>query len=431
MKINLLVVDDVKENLYALEVLLEELEVSHEDYNGLNIFTALSGEECLKIVLKQNIDLILLDIRMPEMDGFEVAHFLKSSKKTAHIPIVFLTAEFKSEEFIEKGYKVGALDYFTKPIEKFQFLNKMTLYIDLFLSKKIQKKEFDDTLLTYMELMDKHIISSDTDLTGKITRVTDAFCEISGYGKEELMGQNHKILRHEDTSFDLYQNLWKTITEDNIWKGQIKNKNKSGEDYWIEILISPKFDKKQTKIGYTAIMHDITSKKRLEIISITDPLTGLYNRRHFNFIASNLIQNDLEDNFLCFALIDIDCFKKYNDTYGHVAGDGALERVSNVFKNFIKRDSDYCFRLGGEEFCIVFVSKCEKKAYDFIVKIKKEVESLKIEHKKNSASKYLTISVGFNCKKTKDIKSLENLYNETDELLYEAKESGRNRVVSI
>ena len=123
---------------------------------------------------------------MPEMDGFEVAKFLKSSKKTSHIPIVFLTAEFKSEEFINKGYKLGALDYFIKPIEEFQFLNKMSLYINLFLAQKIQQKEFDDTLSEYRKLMYNHIISSDTDIDGKIIHVSQAFCDITGYSKQEL-----------------------------------------------------------------------------------------------------------------------------------------------------------------------------------------------------------------------------------------------------
>ncbi len=109
MKINLLIVDDIAENIYALEVLFEELEIESRDFTGLNIFRAQTREEVLRITLKEKIDLILLDVHMPGMDGFQVAEFLKMSKKTADIPIVFLTAEYKSDEFVNKVYKVGAV----------------------------------------------------------------------------------------------------------------------------------------------------------------------------------------------------------------------------------------------------------------------------------------------------------------------------------
>ncbi|QOY51378.1 hybrid sensor histidine kinase/response regulator [Candidatus Sulfurimonas baltica] len=129
MVINILAVDDIEANLYSLESLLTENKLHTKK---INVIKALSGEEALKIVLVQDIDLILLDIQMPGMNGFETAKFLKLNPKTKDIPIVFLTAAFKSDEFIKQGYEVGAIDYFTKPIEKYQFLNRINLYINLF-----------------------------------------------------------------------------------------------------------------------------------------------------------------------------------------------------------------------------------------------------------------------------------------------------------
>ncbi len=128
--INILIVDDIEANLYSLEELLKELEADKE-IRSLNIIKALNGEDALKIVMQQNINLILLDIKMPGMSGFEVAKFLKSIQNTKDIPIIFLTIAFKSEEFINQGYEIGALDYFTKPVEKFQFLSKIKLYIKI------------------------------------------------------------------------------------------------------------------------------------------------------------------------------------------------------------------------------------------------------------------------------------------------------------
>ncbi len=432
MKINLLIVDDIKENIYALEVLFEDLEITNEDFDGLNIFTALSGEEALRITLKEKIDLILLDVRMPGMDGFQVAEILKSSKRTVNIPIVFLTAEFKSEEFKKKGYKVGGLDYFTKPIEEFQFLNKMQLYINLFLAQKIQKKEFDDTLSEYIKLMDKYIISSDTDTDGVITKVSQAFCDISCYAKEELLGNTHRIIRSPDVSHELYKELWDTISENNIWRGQIKNKTKYGTYYWTEAFISPIYDKKNNKIGYKSIQYNITDKKNLEEISITDALTGVFNRRYFDEIAPQIInRSKRHGELVCFAMIDIDYFKKYNDTYGHQKGDEILQKVAKTLSDYVKRADDYCFRIGGEEFCIIFNPVDSKeKALFFMTKLKENIEELKIEHSENEASKYVTISMGLTCKKVVQTDDLKSIYKSTDELLYEAKKRGRNQVVS-
>lgn len=431
MKINLLIVDDVEENLYALEVLLEELEIEDEHFDGLNIIKALNGEEALRVAIKESIDLILLDVRMPGMDGFEVAKILKSSIKTSQIPIIFVTAEFKSEDFINNGYKVGALDYFTKPIEKFQFLNKIQLYITLFLSKKVQKKEFDETLYDYMNLIDKYIISSDTDMFGNITRVSQAFCDISGYSKEDFIGNTHSIIRSPDVDNKFYENMWDVLSSNETWKGKIKNRTKNDEYYWVDAVISPTYDSRGKKVGYTSIKEDITSKKRLEDISITDELTAIYNRRFFNEMMPKIINSSKRYNrLICFAMIDIDYFKRYNDTYGHQAGDDVLKKVAKVFKISTHRADDYCFRVGGEEFGIVFGAENEENALQFITKIKDDIEALKIENIKSDVGKYLTVSIGLTCKKGQEINSLETLYSQTDKLLYLAKENGRNRVVA-
>jgi len=124
--INILIVDDVEANIISLEYLLNDY------FDDINIFKAYNGEEALKISFTSSIDLIILDIQMPVMDGFETASFLKKNKKTKEIPIIFLTAAFKEEEFAKKGFEVGAVDYLTKPINNHQLVNKLRLYIELF-----------------------------------------------------------------------------------------------------------------------------------------------------------------------------------------------------------------------------------------------------------------------------------------------------------
>lgn len=127
---NVLVVDDNENNRYTLKSLLEE----HSD--GIIVHLSSSGEDALRKVLSNDIDIILLDIQMPVMDGFEVATLMQKNPKTRDIPIIFLTAVFKKEEFVNRGYAVGAVDYMTKPIEDFLLLNKIDLYVKLYMQKK-------------------------------------------------------------------------------------------------------------------------------------------------------------------------------------------------------------------------------------------------------------------------------------------------------
>jgi len=128
--LNILIVDDTQANLISLEYLLNDY------FDNINIIKASNGEEALKSAFSLSIDLIILDIQMPVMDGFETAKFLKKNKKTKDIPIIFLTAAFKEEEFTKKGFEVGAVDYLTKPINNNQLLNKLRLYIELFKKNK-------------------------------------------------------------------------------------------------------------------------------------------------------------------------------------------------------------------------------------------------------------------------------------------------------
>lgn len=117
----ILIVDDNKHNLFTLKSILSKLE-------GYRIVEANNGKDALKITTVMEIDLILLDIQMPELDGFQVAELLKSTKRTRNIPIIFITAVFKEDIFIKKGFDLGAIDYITKPINRYSLLTKIQLY---------------------------------------------------------------------------------------------------------------------------------------------------------------------------------------------------------------------------------------------------------------------------------------------------------------
>jgi diguanylate cyclase (GGDEF)-like protein/PAS domain S-box-containing protein len=283
-----------------------------------------------------------------------------------------------------------------------------------------------------INITDEHVIISQTDLNGVITYASQAFCNISGYKKEELIGNNHNILRHKDMKNKVFKNMWKTIQEGKKWEGDVKNKKKDGGFYWVHSYVSPIKDYNNKIIGYQSLREDITDKKYIEEISITDALTTLYNRRHFNEMLKREINHSRRTSEkLVFVMMDVDFFKKYNDTYGHQKGDKVLQKVSKSLLKTFRRSHDMVFRLGGEEFGILFSLKDETHTLKLVEKARKNIEKLQIEHKLNNP-KVITASFGVLKVKNNHCNSIEEemelIYHMADKLLYKAKKKGRNRV---
>ena len=294
--------------------------------------------------------------------------------------------------------------------------------------KNRQINNINSQMKKYIKIVDENVLTSSTDLDGNITYASEAFCEISGYSKDELIATNHRIIRHSDMKESTYKELWETITSGKTWKGEIKNKKKNGDYYWVKASISPMFDNKGEIISYTAIREDITDKKIIEEISITDGLTNIYNRRYFDEIFPKIINEAKRKNELvAFVFMDIDHFKQYNDNYGHQKGDEVLINFAACLKQSLHRSSDYTFRLGGEEFAVVYQMETKEKAVEFANNLRKNIENLKIEHKYSSVSSYITASMGLICKNANEI-VIDEIYKQADDLLYQAKRSGRNQV---
>jgi len=295
--------------------------------------------------------------------------------------------------------------------------------------EEINEQQFNQ-LEEYVDIIDRNVLVSSTDLKGRITYVSEALCQMSGYTKEELIGQNHNIFRHPEMSDSVFKAMWKALEKNMVYKGEINNLRKDGTNYWVKVTITPMY-KENKKIGYTAIRQDVSDKKIIEEISITDSLTKIFNRRHFDKIFPRIINSAKRHNTLVsFLLIDVDHFKQYNDTYGHKMGDDVLVEVADAIQKTLKRADDYCFRLGGEEFGVIFGIEDSKHAITFANTIRRNICNLQIEHKSSDTNHYVTASIGLVCKKANQIPSSEELYQETDTYLYQAKNSGRNRVVS-
>ena len=189
----LLIVDDHQHNLFTLRTLVQQ----HMD---VEILEAISGQQALETALREpDIDLIILDVQMPEMDGFQTASMLKIRKKTRDIPIIFLTAALKTEEFQHKGFEVGAVDYLLKPIDDNLLINKISTYFRLIekergmnqvLEQKVaertaelaQAKNYLENIINYMG---EALLVLDPD--GRITHVNPAACQMLGYTENVLL----------------------------------------------------------------------------------------------------------------------------------------------------------------------------------------------------------------------------------------------------
>jgi len=273
----------------------------------------------------------------------------------------------------------------------------------------------------YINIVDQYVIASSTDLEGIIQYASDAFCKISGYSKQELIGKSHNIVRHPDMPAELYKELWQTIKQGMPWKGEIKNRAKDGSAYWVDVHIDMLRSKDNTIIGFTAIRYDITDKKRVEHLSITDSLTNLYNRMKINIVLDQEVQRSSRyDNPLSIFLFDVDYFKSVNDTYGHQVGDQVLIGISELVRLNI-RAVDIPGRWGGEEFMVICPETNSEGA-------KTVAEKLRIVIANHFFPVVGSKTCSFGIATRIPGEKIDHFIERADAALYLAKKMGRNQV---
>lgn len=324
--INILIVDDRKENLLVLESILEPL--------SINIVKASSGNEALGLLFDYDFAVALIDVQMPEMDGFEVAEIMRSSERTCHIPIIFVTAISVEDKHVFKGYESGAVDYLFKPIKETKvILSKIKIFI-------------------------------------------------------ELYNQKQKIIEQSLI-------LEKKVHELEITKQELEKVN----------LI-------------------------LEQTSYFDNLTGIANRHSLEVYFNTALKNsEIKRTNLSVMMIDIDCFKDFNDNYGHVQGDICLVNIAKTIKESLKRPLDFVGRYGGEEFIVLLQEMNIEGALKVAEEIKENIESLQINHRFSKVENYVTVSIGVVALIPGKTETLNDIVVKADKALYEAKDKGRNRVI--
>ena len=262
--------------------------------------------------------------------------------------------------------------------------------------KKEDSKYSYNFLLGYKKAIDESSIVSKTDKKGFITFVNSKFCETSGYEKDELIGKDHRIIRHPSMSKEFFNKLWKTILNEGIFKGVIVNKKKNGLVYYVDTTIIPILDENKNIEEFIAIRHDITKvyeQKKLIEEQFIDELTLLPNRQK--------LLKDLKDSKIQkIAMININSFRDINNFYGFEAGDLVLKKFSQILLDKISKNINLdLYRVANDVFAI-----CTKHK-DNLEEIRDICTNI-IEHFSlnpiliNNNSFYLSISIGVarNCK---------------------------------
>lgn len=277
-----------------------------------------------------------------------------------------------------------------------------------------------------------HELSFATEIDLKSTKIlyaADSFSDLSGYSHDELIGMDYMRLVGESVTPEQIQTIYAHVQSGHTWQGEVEAKTKQGQPYWIKLTLTPKKNLWGEVDTVLATRVDITDKKRIEQLSITDDLTGLYNRRHFNTVLEHeLCRMRREGHGLAAAMFDIDYFKAINDAYGHQYGDKLLKMTSDKIKAGFSRANDFVFRLGGEEFFVLSVFASREEFEHHLQDVCKEVEQMSVESR-TSPYGVMTISAGgYYVEPGEEIDS-KTLYQQADEMLYLAKTQGRNRVV--
>ncbi len=280
----------------------------------------------------------------------------------------------------------------------------------------------------YREALDEAAIVAVTDTQGIIRTVNRKFCELSGYSEAELIGANHRILRsgYHDPAF--FRDLYRTIAQGQTWHGEICNRAKDGELYWVDTTIVPHRDLDGRINSYTAIRFDITPQKqaeeRLWRLANVDSLTGLPNRMQFLGDLEMLIGGVSNESFAV-GLIDVDNFKDINDSLGHAAGDALLKELAQRVQQALDPD-DILARLGGDEFALV-LRHCPDRSVK-TRRIRQIYETLDRPITLNGEIRRLGVSIGVT-RFPEGGRSPGDLLKHADIALYAAKAKGRNCAV--
>jgi two-component system, cell cycle response regulator len=454
MTARILVVDDIPANVKLLEARLMA------EY--FDVLTASNGFDALDICERTQVDVILLDIMMPEMDGFEVCERLKSNPRTAHIPVVMVTALDQPSDRV-RGLKAGADDFLTKPVNDLQLISRVKSLVRLKMLSDELRIRHDGTRQAGVEdalrLTDGRLeeqaqvllVDSRGASQERIVKALKPIAEVSALSDPQAAvfeaaenGYDLVIVNSNLIDYDplrlcsQLRSLERTrfipillITEQGDEQMIIRALDLGVNDYIVRPLDPNELMARAlTQVRRKRYNDRLRNSVRQTIeLAVTDGLTGLHNRRYLDTQLRTLFARaKVRGRPLTICITDIDRFKLVNDQYGHDAGDEVLKEFSGRIRSTV-RGADLACRFGGEEFVVVMPDTTAEVAANVAERLRLMIEARPFQLRSGETPLMLTASMGI-ATLGPGIDTPEQLLKQADRALYEAKNSGRNRVVA-
>jgi len=420
----LLVVDDLEANLEAMRALLEEDE-------NWQLRCVASGEAALRCLLAEDVSLVLLDVQMPGMDGYEVAELMRGNPKTRYTPIIFVSAIARTQELILRGYSSGAVDFILKPFDPAVLRHK----IRNLLAYESNRRELQriGQQLERERAFNESILNNAAegilvvDERGRIQYANPVMAEFIGSTVEILQNQAFCDLIATPEG----EQQWSGSTFYRQWRERKIHRMREAELYRSEggtlpvsLSCAPLPHPQRAMVVIArdiSVERDLTT--RLEALIISDPLTGLLNRRGF-YLAAEAALARAQRSAGKFAVIylDLDGFKRINDSLGHAIGDELLCHVARQLKAGL-RSYDALARIGGDEFTILLdaLHYCRDAA-----RVTDKLMSLvSVQHQISGEEFSISASAGIACY-PEGGNTVESLLRAADMAMYEAKQNGRH-----
>lgn len=453
MSARILVVDDIMPNVKLLEAKLK-----NEYYN---VLCAYSGAEALEIIEKEKPDLVLLDVMMPEMDGFEVCRRIKANPETEHIPVVMVTALTDTADRVN-GLQAGADDFLTKPLDDVALMARVRSLVRLKMTMdEWRARENTATTLGVIDANDEEtkepanvLVIEDQEF--EANRIIEAI-ESEGHmvshartGMEALDLINHYAFNvivmsleidqdNEDGGLRFLSHLRSNdkarsipilmVSQDDTQK-IARGLEIGAHDYIVRPVDKNELKARlNTQIRRFRFQEKLRSNYEVSLsMALTDSLTGLFNRRYLNVHLEKLLHTSGEQRKpIAVLMFDIDHFKAVNDTYGHAVGDEVLKGFSDRIKGRL-RSFDILARTGGEEFVAVLVDVSVEKACYISERLRRSVATDPFPASTEEGELSITTSVGA-VYVGSEVRDVDDVLEHVDKQLYEAKETGRNRVI--
>jgi two-component system cell cycle response regulator len=453
MTARVLVVDDILSNVKLLEAKLTA------EY--FEVVSAYNGLEALAKIEESIPDIVLLDVMMPGMDGFEVCRRIKSNPKTAHLPVVMVTALDQPADRVA-GLEAGADDFLTKPVDDAALFARVRSLVRLkMMTDELRLRE---TTGQSMGLIDPAETLTDAAPSGRILIIEDR-PETVAWFSDALKPNNEvssadtfeeALVRVRGGDFDLIVVSLGMRGFDGLRLCSQLRSLPEGRNVPILVVVSDGDRRKLTQaleMGVNDYLtrpvdkNELLARVRTQLrkkryadrlrhnvqlsleMAITDQLTGLHNRRYMSRHLDTLVSGARKSGKpLAFLIMDIDYFKSVNDTYGHDIGDEVLKEFANRIAANV-RGIDLACRYGGEEFVVVMPETDMSFAYAVAERLRKSVEQTPVPISREPNTLNITISIGI-AGSEGDADTADKLLHRADQALYRAKRSGRNRVVA-